>query len=144
MRAIDIWFRCREMGVTLTASRPSLKYCGPQGSVEQVVPLIRRHTSALLDLVESLDGLPVDDGPFTPYMPPAPPGTLREWQAELMTLFARCARHRGWGDEAIEEMQAALYRMPVYTVWIDLVSYREWAASLDAQEVRKPQMQGEK
>lgn len=144
MRAIEVWFRCREMGVTLTANRPSLKYCGPQGAVEQVVPLIRRHTGALLDLVESLDGLPVEDGPFTPYMPSVSAGMLREWQSELMTLFARCARDRGLEDDAIQEMRGTLYRMPVYTVWIDLVHYREYAASLDAQEVSNPQMQGEK
>lgn len=137
MRAIDVWFRCREMGVRLTASRPSLKYCGPQGAVEQVVPLIRGNTSALLDLVEALDGLPVEDGPFTPYMPPVSPETLHEWQAELAPLVARCARYRGWGEDAVEMLVAALYRMPVYTVWIDLVSYREWVARIEQEEVKQ-------
>lgn len=137
MRAVEVWFRCREMGVTLTASRPSLKYCGPQVAVETVVPLIKRHTGALLDLVESLDGLPVEDGPFTPYMPPVSPETLREWQAELAPLVARCARYRGWGEDAVEMLVAALYRMPVYTVWIDLVSHREWVARIEQEEAKQ-------
>ncbi|VVE15041.1 hypothetical protein PIN31115_02829 [Pandoraea iniqua] len=137
MNAFEVWFLCRDRKVSLVATRPTLKYWGPADVLAEIVPLIRRHKVALLDLVESLDGLPVADGPFIPYTPLVSPEMLREWQAELMTLFARCVRHMGWGDEAIEEMQAALYRMPVYTVWIDLVHYRELAASIEQEEAKQ-------
>lgn len=137
MNALEVWCLCRDRKVSLAATRPTLKYWGPSEVLPEVVPIIRRHKAALLDLVESLDGLPVEDGPFTPYMPQASAETLHEWQAELAALVARCARHRGWGEGAIEMLVAALYRMPVYTVWIDLVSYREWATQDKQEKVKQ-------
>ncbi|VVG71659.1 hypothetical protein PAP18089_02644 [Pandoraea apista] len=137
MNALEVWCLCRDRKVSLVATRPTLKYWGPADVLPEIVPMIRCHKEALLDLVESLDGLPVEDGPFTPYMPPVSPETLHEWQAELAPLVARCARYRGWGEDAVEMLVAALYRMPVYTVWIDLVSYREWVARIEQEEVKQ-------
>lgn len=137
MNALEIWCLCRDRKVRLAATRPTLKYWGPADVLPEIVPMIRRHKTALLDLVESLDGLPVEDGQFTPYMPPVSPETLQEWQAELAPLVARCARYRGWGEDAVEMLVAALNRMPVYTVWIDLVSHREWVARIEQEEAKQ-------
>ena len=77
---------------------------------------------------------PVEDGPFTAYMPRASDSLIREWRAELVVLIDRCAHEMETDEERIEQFIAAALRQPDYTVWIDLVYYREWAALIEPRE----------
>lgn len=77
---------------------------------------------------------PVEDGPFTAYMPPASNSLIRAWRAELIVLIDRCAHDMETDEERIEQFIAAALRQPDYTVWLDLVHYREWAALIEARE----------
>ncbi|VVE01624.1 hypothetical protein [Pandoraea terrigena] len=68
--------------------------------------------------------LPVEDGPYEPWLPPATAEQVRQWQKELDTAIAEFAALADWSDELLERVLFQVERQPVSTLLPDLHWFR--------------------
>ncbi|WP_374625070.1 hypothetical protein [Pandoraea sp.] len=125
MSALNLWHECRRRSLTLTMNGDKLRYTGPEESIAAMLPAMRANRDALFACVSQLVGLPVEDGPFTPYIPPATLEQVQQWQAELDASIVDLAALEQWPDQMLESVLFLVERQPVSTLQPDLYHFRE-------------------
>lgn len=129
MKALDIWFECRALSVTLTVDGDRLSYRGPPAAVERIVPILKKHKPELLTCVSALAGLPVEDGAFSPWGPYLTPTALKNWQRELFDVVDALAKLERWPDDTYDLVIGAIDRQPISTLRPDLAHFTERLAA---------------
>lgn len=125
MNALDLWHECRRRSLRLSLNGDKVRYAGPEESIATMLPAMRASRDALLECVSLVSGLPIEDGPFMPYMPPATPGQVRQWQAELDACIVALAALEQWPDQVLEGVLFLVERQPISTLQPDLYHFRE-------------------
>ncbi|MCA8236613.1 terminase large subunit domain-containing protein [Burkholderia cenocepacia] len=106
MTPLEIWIECRRNGIILTVDGDRFTWRGPQDAANRLLPAMRANRVALRECARELAGLPIEDGPFLPFVPCLTPEQMKEWQKELYDVVTELARleqpvkltkeQRGW------------------------------------------------
>ncbi|RRJ34368.1 hypothetical protein [Pandoraea apista] len=124
MNALDLWHECRRRSLRLSLNGDKVRYTGPEESIAAMLPAMRASRDALLECVSFVTGLPIEDGPFMPYMPQATLDQVRQWQADLDAAIVEFAELVDWSDELLERVLFQVERQPISTLLPDLHWFR--------------------
>jgi hypothetical protein len=125
MNAFDIWAQCRQFSIVLTASGDRLRYYGPHDAIQRMIPVLKENKTAVLACIAEIDGRPIEDGPFTPWVAPASPDQLIVWQNNLLCAVEELAALEGWTEAHLDHVVCCIERQPISTLRPDLTYFLE-------------------
>jgi hypothetical protein len=78
--------------------------------------------------------LPVEDGPYEPWLPSGTSEQVRQWRKELDAAIVELSVLAGWPDRLMEQVLFLVERQPTSTLLPDLHSFRDEIRALKAEE----------
>lgn len=140
----QILSKADELSVRLLLRGDAVRMVGPESARDAIrsevvahKPEIVAHLQRAANDVADVTGLPVADGPFMPYLPPATSGLKSTWQAELDAAIVELAALECWPDETREQVLYRVERQPLSTLLPDLHWFREQIEAARADQAAR-------
>lgn len=140
----QILSRADALGVRLFLRGDAVRMVGPESARDVIRPEVVAHKPEIVAHLRraandaaDVAGLPVADGPFIPWMPPATPEAVRAWQAELDAAVVELAALERWPDETREQVLYRVERQPLSTLLPDLHWFREQIEAVQADQTAR-------
>ncbi|WP_449412586.1 TubC N-terminal docking domain-related protein [Pandoraea soli] len=132
------------LGVRLFVRGDAVRMVGPESARAAIRPEVVAHKPEILAYLQraandvaDVAGLPLADGPFMPWLPPATPEVVRAWQAELDAAIVELADLEHWPDETREQVLYRVERQPISTLLPDLHWFREQIEAARADQAAR-------
>lgn len=132
------------LGVRLFLRGDTVRMVGPESARAAIRPDVVAHKPEIIAYLHQaandtggVAGLPMADGPFMPYLPPATSDQVRVWQAALDAAIVELAALECWPDETREQVLYRVERQPLSTLLPDLHWFREQIEATQADQAAR-------